>query len=466
MLLYLINPDNPIISITKTKESRWNKYRVWKPLGLLVVAGMTPADWEIKIIDENLGIPDYNAMPRPDLVGITAFTSQAGRAYKIASDFRSRNVKVVMGGIHATMCLDEASKYVDSVITGEAESIWSKVLEDARNGKIEPLYKGEHLELDKVPYARHDLLPSGYKFGSIQISRGCPLNCTFCSVTAFNGGKYRVRPVDMIIHELKMIKEKYVLIVDDNLIGTKKEHIEQAKELFRAMIREKINKKWCTQVTINMADDEELLELAAKSGCFGVFIGFESPTREGLEEINKKINLKKIDKLNDFRDAVRRIQRHGIIVTGSFILGLDVDGKGIGRQIAEAADKYEIDFINLMYLTPLPGTRLWKEMKSEGRIAADTFPADWKYYTLIFPVAKYNMLSWEDMINENYACNSIFYSYPNIFRRLLKNIFSNRQPFVALIGNFSYRNNAIRNFFGKFEGFDLSRGPALKVLIT
>ncbi|MEJ2146471.1 MAG: cobalamin-dependent protein [Acidobacteriota bacterium] len=136
MRLYLINPTNPLVSIIKVKESRWNRYRVWKPLGLMVLAGLTPPEWEVSIFDENLGIPDYEALPRPDLVGITAFTSQANRAYEVARRFRRRGVPIVMGGIHATMCLDEATERVDSVVTGEAESVWVQVLEDARQGRL------------------------------------------------------------------------------------------------------------------------------------------------------------------------------------------------------------------------------------------------------------------------------------------------------------------------------------------
>lgn len=457
-LLYLVNPSNPVVSSTKTSESRWNRYKIWKPLGLLVLAGMTPPEWEIAIIDENLGIPDYSAMRRPDLVGITAFTSQAGRAYEIADGFRTRGVPVVMGGIHATMCLDEASAYVDSVVTGEAESIWPRVLDDARAGSLKPLYSGERLGLDQVPLARHDLLPSGYQFGSIQISRGCPLNCSFCSVTAFNGGEFRVRPTAMIIEELKLIKENYVLVVDDNLIGTNKGHAERVKELFRAMIHEKVNKKWFTQVTINMADDEELLELAARSGCVAVYIGFETTSREGLKELNKRFNLSRV---SDYAGAVRRIRRHGILVVGSFIMGLDVDGPGIGREIAESAISYDVDLLNLTYMTPLPGTRLWDEMKSTDRIAANRFPVDWKYYNLVFPVAHYNNLSWEDMIRENLECNRLFYSYRNIAKRVAQNVWHRREPFGTLVASLSYRNNAIRNFHGKFADLDLSRGQSV-----
>jgi radical SAM superfamily enzyme YgiQ (UPF0313 family) len=118
MRLHLINPSNPLVSIVNVKESRWNRYRVWKPLR-----------WEILIIDENLGVPDYAAMPRPDMVGITAFTSQANRAYEIATYFRNMSVPVIMGGIHATMCQDEVVERVDSIVTGEAESIWQQVLD-------------------------------------------------------------------------------------------------------------------------------------------------------------------------------------------------------------------------------------------------------------------------------------------------------------------------------------------------
>src|SRR4030042_557487 len=168
MRLYLINPSNPMVAITKVKESRWNRYRVWKPLSLMVLAGITPAEWEVSIVDENLCAPDYPSMPRPDLVGITAFTSQANRAYEVADYFRRLGVPVVMGGIHATMCLDEVMERVDSVVTGEAEGVWPQVLEDARHGCLKRRNDGGLAEISEVPPARHDLLAEGYAFGAIQ----------------------------------------------------------------------------------------------------------------------------------------------------------------------------------------------------------------------------------------------------------------------------------------------------------
>ena len=457
MRLYLINPFNSLVSITKVKESRWNKHRIWKPLSLLVVAALTPPEWDITVVDENLGVPDYTAMPRPDLVGITAFTSQADRAYTVAAEFRSRGVPVVMGGIHATICLAEASERVDAVVVGEAESIWGQVLEDARQGALNRVYTSTRLEMDKVPLARHDLLPTGYRFGSIQTTRGCPLNCSFCSVPAFNGRRYRCRPIENVVQELKLIREKYVLIVDDNLIGIRKDHIARAKDLFQAMIQANLGKKWVAQVTINMADDEELLRLAAKAGCIGVFIGFESPTEEGLVEVHKKFN---IQKGRDFKACVRRIQRHGISIVGSFIMGLDVDEQGIGRQIADTANRYGVDIINVLFLTPLPGTRLWERMESEGRITANCFPGDWKYYTLTFPVASYEHLSWAEILKEMNSCDRLFYSYTRIMRRVFASLWYTRKPITVLgmlVANLSFRSNE-RLSLEKYQKLDLSRG--------
>jgi radical SAM superfamily enzyme YgiQ (UPF0313 family) len=458
--LYLINPSNPFVSLTHVKESRWNQYRIWKPLGLLTVAGLTPPEWEVTVIDENLGLPDYAAMPRPDLVGITAFTAQAGRAYRVAAGFRSRGVPVVMGGIHATMCLPEASERVDAVVTGEAEGVWGQVLEDARRGALQRIYAGTHLELDRVPPARHDLLPTGYRLGSIQTTRGCPLNCSFCSVTAFNGRRFRFRPIENVVQEFRLIREKIVLIVDDNLVGTRADHIARTKDLFRAMIEADLGKKWIAQVTINVADDDELLALAARAGCLGVFIGFESPSVEGLAEINKRFNIRQG---RDLRASVHRIQRHGIVVTGSFIMGLDVDGPGIGQQIADAAQHYDVDILNVMFLTPFPGTRLWDRMEAEGRIAANAFPEDWQYYTLTFPVARYRHLSWADLLAEDEVCAQAFYSYPRILRRVLGSVLRTRRlssTLVSMVGNLSARSNAVRFYRQKYRGFDLSRGEA------
>ena len=439
MRLTLINPSNPLISIVRVRENRWNRYRVWKPLSLMVLAGLTPPGWEISIVDENLSAPDLAALPVPDLVGITAFTSQANRAYEVAAHFRRLGVPVVMGGIHATTCADEVMERVDAVVTGEAEAVWRQVLDDVGHGNLQRRYDGGRAELNEVPPARHDLLPTGYFFGAIQTTRGCPLSCSFCSVTAVNGARYRQRPIADVVREFRLIRERAVLVVDDNLIGTRPEHMARAKDLFRAMIDANLRKQWIAQVTINFADDEELISLAASAGCRGVFIGFESPTRDGLQELGKKFNL---HGGRDIPASVRRIQRHKIQVAGSFVIGLDIDGPGIGGRVAETASRYGVDMLNVLFLTPLPGTRLWDQMNAEKRIVLNEFPKDWAHYTLGFPVVRYKHLSVDDSIDEVDTCNRDFYSTPRIMRRVGRDLGGRRQPLSSLVSSLASRRNA------------------------
>ncbi len=441
MRLYLVNPGNPVVTLNKVRWGRLNRYRVWKPLGLLVVAGLTPPEWDVTLLDENLGSPDYGRLPKPDLVGITSFTAQAPRGYEIAGMYRAMGVPVVMGGIHATFRCEEALQHADAVVTGEAESVWRQVLEDARRHALNRLYQGGIGSMAETPPARHDLLDGSYYFGSLQTTRGCPLNCSFCSVTVFNGGTFRHRPVADVIAELRLIQERVILFVDDNLIGTRRDHLEHSKELFRAMIREGLTRPWICQATINFADDEELLDLASRSGCQGVFIGFESSTVEGLMAVGKKFNLQKG---RDFRESVRRIQRHGMCVVGSFILGIDTDQRGIGETIARAARDYGVDAANVLILTPLPGTQLYAQMAREGRIRSDDYPRDWKYYTLTYPVADYKNFTWDELVEEVNEFNDRFYSYPQILRRMLRlarNTHSLKTFLVVLVANLSYRSN-------------------------
>jgi radical SAM superfamily enzyme YgiQ (UPF0313 family) len=436
--LSLINPSNSLVNIVRLEDSRWNRYRVWQPLSLMVLAGLTPPEWDVTLLDENIGVPHYDEMPIPDLVGITAFTSQAPRAYELAARFRLLGVPVVMGGIHATMCVDEVLPRVDAVVTGEAEAVWSTVLEDAAHGRLQRRYDGGLAEMHAVRPARHDLLTADYAFGAIQTTRGCPMNCTFCSVTAFNGARYRQRPIPDVVREFRSIREKRVLVVDDNLVGTRPDHIARAKELFRALASARLGKQWVAQATINFADDEELLTLAAKAGCAGVFIGFESPTAAGLMEVGKGYNLRNG---RDLAASVARIQRHHILVVGSFILGLDVDTPGVGLRTAEAARRYGVDCLNALFLTPLPGTRLWDQMKADDRIVLDRFPEDWQYYTLTFPVARFQHLTQEQANDEMLACDRDFYALPRILGRVWRNAWHRRGFLISLFGSLSYRRN-------------------------
>jgi radical SAM superfamily enzyme YgiQ (UPF0313 family) len=330
------------------------------------------------------------------------------------------------------------------------------VLADLRQGALQPRYAGEHADMAEIPPARHDLLTGDYACGAIQTTRGCPLSCSFCSVTAFNGHRYRQRPIADVVREFGAIRERRVLIVDDNLIGTRADHIARAKDLFRAMIRAQVRKQWIAQATINMADDEELLALAARAGCTGVFIGFESLTAEGWRALGGKRHI--LDG-RDFAASVRRIQRHKILVAASFILGLNTDEPGIGRRIAEAAIRYGVDVLNTLFLTPLPGTRLWDELEASAGILANAFPEDWKYYTLTFPVARCRQFSCGGILREMETCDGVFYSRWNILRRVGRSLWQRRQPLITLAGNLSYRSN-LRLSRQACRDFLSSRAPA------
>jgi radical SAM superfamily enzyme YgiQ (UPF0313 family) len=223
------------------------------------------------------------------------------------------------------------------------------------------------------------------------------------------------------------------------------------------MIHARLRKKWICQATINIADDDELLMLAAQAGCKGVFVGLESPTEEGLAEVGKKFN---ILKGRDFRASVGRIHRRNIFVAGSFIMGLDTDERGIGKRIAAAAERYGVDLLNVLFLTPLPGTRLWDRMKSQGRIAADSFPEDWRYFTLTFPVARYKNLSWDGILQEMDACDRRFYSLPRILHRIGSSLWRRHGPLFVAVSNLSFRHN-LRTARGLLREADVSRGQPL-----
>jgi radical SAM superfamily enzyme YgiQ (UPF0313 family) len=195
--LLLINPVNPVrVGLTINPSSRF------PPLGLGIVAALTPDDWDIEIIDENFEKFRYR---KADLVGLTTFTANANRAYEIAGIYRKKGTKTILGGIHASMMPQEAMDYVDAVVIGEVESIWQKVITDFDKGRMQRIYKGEWLDLEGMPEPRRDLFHSNYVFASIQTGRGCPMDCEFCSVSAFNGRRYRQRPVDEVLDELENI---------------------------------------------------------------------------------------------------------------------------------------------------------------------------------------------------------------------------------------------------------------------
>ena len=377
MKLLLINPRNRV--------SLYGDY-LWQPLALGYVAAATPPHWTVELIDEQCdGMLDYAGM-EADLVGLTAFTTQAPRAYRIAEQFRSRRIPVIMGGIHASLVPKEAARYADALFIGECETTWPEVIADAERGMLQPVYQGGTSGESLLRPDRSIFRKYRYEYVSAQTSRGCPMDCSFCSVTAFNGRAFRMRGIADVVDEVAAIEERDIIFVDDDLNGFSRRAKQRCLDLFRALADRRLGKRWITQVTINFGDDDELPALARASGCAGVFIGLESPDTKSLALIRKD-GMSQRRGIDYYHENVARIRRHGIGVVGSFILGIDTQNMDtIVADILRFAEESELDGLNPTILTPLPGTRDYARYDAENRILFKNYPDDWEKYTLAFPV--------------------------------------------------------------------------------
>ncbi len=359
---------NPVSALRKGFTLKTDA--MYPPLSLGILAALTPGHWEVEIFDENF--ETFHELIEADLVALTSFTSSAYRAYEIASVYKKANIPVIMGGIHASMVPKETIRYVDAVGIGEAESYWRSVISDFETGSLKPFYYGERFSMDKMPFARHDLFHEKYTIDSIQTTRGCPFNCSFCSVTAFNGSTYRMRPVEDVLDEIEMVTKDRIFFIDDNLVGYSKKSKEHVKAILQGMIDRGIKKEWWTQCSLNVADDEEVLELFAKSGCRMIFIGIEAETSEGLQDTNKKLNARMgFDK---YTEAFNKIHKHGISVLGSFIFGLDSDTVESLYNRKNYIIHQPIDSYQTGILTPLPGTKMYRDFEAQNRIIKKNYP--------------------------------------------------------------------------------------------
>lgn len=350
------------------------------PLNLAIIARYTPAHYDVEIVDEAVEDLDFE-MP-VDLVGITCMTSLAPRAYEIAGEFRRRGVPVVMGGIHASYMSDEALQYVDTVVIGEAEETWGKVLEDFEAGRMQKKYHCPLPDIENLQPPRRDLLRGDYFVETVQTGRGCPIGCNFCSVTAFNGARMRMRSIDSVIEEVKSIKSKRIFIVDDNVVGTGPRYIQRARELFTRL--KECNKEWGGQTCLNIVEHDDLLKLARESGCRALLIGFESIDAEALDAMHKPVNLRPDTK--NFSEAIKKIHDHGIAIIGCFIFGSDTQDKDVFRRTVDFALENDIDAIQMTLETPLPGTAFYRQIEKENRLLLTDYPNDWRHYNIVEPV--------------------------------------------------------------------------------
>lgn len=426
--LLLINP------VGRRSGYLLSRFSTFPPLALAYVAAVTPSGWDVKILDENFVEFRFEGA---DLVGITAFTSNVTRAYEIARTYRRQKIPVIMGGIHASMLPDEALRYADSVIVGEAEGIWKQVIEDFENNALSPKYQGPRVDMHEFTVRpRRDLLHPNYIWETVQTSRGCPFNCDFCSVSQYLGRHFRQRAPHAVLDELKEIQGEYVAFLDDNLIGYSPQSKERAAALFKGMIEKGLSKKWWMQTSLNAAEDEHLVALAAKSGCRFVFIGFETLSRESLREMKKGVNLR--IGVENYKKVVDTFHKHGIGVFGAFIIGNDYESADYYRELAGFLLRSGIDNVQISILTPLPGTQLMERLKRERRLLYDNFPEDWDKYRFSYMVHKPLGVDTDTVyVGDNFIKKHL-YDFPNYPYRILRSLFK-----LQNIGSFyaSYKFN-------------------------
>ena len=344
-------------------------------LGLITIAALFPVDWDVDYIDENYKAIDYEK--KYDIVCISAMTQQVVNAYQIIDKFKKINTLAVIGGIHATVLPDEATQHADVVMVGEGEIIWPQFISDYETGNIKRIYKEDSekkflFENHIIP--RYDLL-KGYDYPiiTLQTTRGCPHDCSFCCASKVFGSGYRRKNNLDILQELEIIREMFpdalILFADDNFLVHRKECKLLLKEIIELDIR------WLAQTDVSIAQDDELLELMVLSGCQWVVIGFESVHFESLYQLDNK-NWK-LKQLPVYERAIKKIQSLGIGVYGTFIVGLDEDDTNVFEATENFIKQNKLYGVNITVPTPLPGTRLREKMHDENRVLVN----DWSYYT-------------------------------------------------------------------------------------
>lgn len=340
-----------------------------RTLTLPYLAGMTPSDWETSIKIDALD-PVTGDEPA-DLVALTAMTQRAPRAYRIAEKFRERGVPVVIGGSHVDLLPEEGEQYTDSVAIGEVEAIWPRILADAEGGSLARRYEAGNLPaMEHLAKPRFDLIRNNKYFTllwPVQTTRGCPYRCNYCTVTTIYGAKYRHRPVEEVIEDIRQIRKhtRYIFFVDDNLTPDK----AYATELFEALIPLDIS--WSAQMTLRFAEDEMLLKLAARSGFQMVVSGIENVNAENLATANKSFN-----KPLRYRELLLRYRKAGVNVLAGMILGFDTETERTIAENLEFMRSEKLQIISLYILTPFPGTPLFEQYENEGRLMTK----DWSRY--------------------------------------------------------------------------------------
>ena len=400
-------------------------------LNLAVIAALAaPYFDDIRIIEEEFERLDPNE--QADLVGVTMMTCQAPRGYWIADHFRRKGVRVICGGSHASFMAKECLQHFDSVVVNEVEMVWNELMADFAADSLKPIYhSAELIDLAQVPMPRKDLFRNtGTTLNAMvaQTGRGCPLGCDFCTVTLMYGRKFRTRPVEHVIEEIRRYPSRLFFFVDDNIFLSQK----YAYDLFEALIPMKI--QWGSQASLELiCKDEELLRLAARSGCISLFVGFESIDQETLNKAHKSFN-----KVHKFDANIAKMRKQGINVVGAFIFGFETDTTQTFKQTLDFAMRNRLALVNTGILTPFPGTEVFERIERDGLFT----DKDWEHYTGGNLVWAHPTIDKAEMERAYLEFRRMFYSWPSIFRRFWAN---RHHPLYYFGMNFTHWWRAYRN---------------------
>ncbi|MBX3231747.1 MAG: B12-binding domain-containing radical SAM protein [Labilithrix sp.] len=393
--------------------------RAFLDLGMQTVMACTPADVHTELVDEYSDPIDYDV--KTDLVALSAKTSCATYAYDVARRFKERGKRVVMGGIHASLRPDEALQHVDCVVTGEAETLWPEVVRDLQAGKLKERYDAIGFPpMDAIPApAWGKGKPDDYLFHQIQTTRGCPFRCRFCSVPDISGQDFRFKPVECVLAELRALPKskgpiasgKPLYVVDDNFIS----RTRYTKDLLRAMAplaqRGEIP-SWSAETTLNVASDEEMLDLFRDAGCSTLIIGFESVTEASLAAMDKPVNF-----CLTYQEAIDRIHARGMTIIGNFIVGFDTDTLGVFKQTLDFVQESGILYPFFSILTPMPGTKLFDDYKAAGRLDHE----EWHLYDTRHVVFEPTNMTREELMDGYVWLYEQAYGADNLYARIERN---------------------------------------------
>lgn len=374
-------------------------------LTMPLLAALTPESVEIHHTDEI--VSPVNFSRAIDLVGITTTTCSAPHAYDVADEFRRRGVAVVLGGPHPTLLPHEAARHANSVLIGEAEGVWPDLIRDFQEGRLKRFYRATTApSLAALPWARRELIERrAYGRGVLIATRSCPNACGYCMLPHFYHHRYRCRPSEEVIAEAASIPEKALIFWDDNIVG----NLDYARELFRGLIP--LRKRWTSQATFNIVDHDDLIHLAAASGCEALFIGLESISAASLRETGKAFN-----KPRRYLEGIKKLHDAGIAVQTGLVFGFDNDDVTVFERTLAFLEKAGVDVASVGSLTPFPGTPIFRKLEEEGRILS----YDWSKYNARTDVVFRPRRMTSDQLQAGVEwVTKQFYSLSSISRRLL-----------------------------------------------